>query len=283
MDFFPITDFESSALKRKKRGRPEASDVDRMAAKAWYQYLAHQTGAMTPNRLGELFDVEDTNLFRKYRQGRSVPAKYVKMAERLVPGSRDMLERGPQGLFAVMRGDADECWWRATEYDDDGREIIGRDAPLDAAIARLVLRVAREIESGKRHDFRDLVRLVALFRIQCEAAKILSFEQEGLYELIWTMWRASPAIATVLRMLTIGKEFRNWMADMQYQRLALDKGWRLAFSEQWDENNDDPLIAYLFSPFEFLMAAPELHPRHPYLVAMPDTISSFLTRSCARK
>lgn len=73
------------------------------------------------------------------------------------------------------------------------------------------------------------------------------------------------------------------MADMQYQRVALDKGWRLAFSERQGENNDTPLIAYLLSPFEFLVAVPELHDRHPYLAVMPDTISSFLTKSCARK
>lgn len=241
-----------------------ADAIDRMRAKAWYHFLAHKLGDLSPNRLGELFEVEDTNLFRKYKLGRSVPEKYVKKAERLVPGSLAMLQDGPRGLFVAMQGDVEACWRFASVFEDDGSQCVGRDLPLELSVSRMSALVAAEVESGYEHEF-------------------VQFVQEGLYELLLAMVERSNAIATVLRSFDIGEDLFVWLADKQARRLRLDPTWQMAFELWRERHGHDPWEAYFANPLAVAAELPLMHARHPYLDAMPNVLSSLATKSSARR
>jgi hypothetical protein len=281
--FFTPAVASFDAFAAPKRGRPVADAIDRMRAKAWYHFLAHKLGDLSPNRLGELFEVEDTNLFRKYKLGRSVPEKYVKKAERLVPGSLAMLQDGPRGLFVAMQGDVEACWRFASVFEGDGSQCVGRDLPLELSVSRMSALVAAEMESGYEHEFVQFVQLLALWRIQNEAAKVMGVVQEGLYELLLAMVERSNAIATVLRSLDIGEDLFVWLADKQARRLRLDPTWQMAFELWRERHGHDPWEAYVVNPLAVAAELPLMHARHPYLDAMPNVLSSLATKSSARR
>lgn len=247
--FFP--DASLAMFKAPKgRGRPPTDLVDRMRAKAWYWFLLNQTQSRSATQLGQLFDVEDTNLFRKYRQGQSVPEKYVKMAERLVPGSTAILRKGPCGLFDAMTGNADDCWGlieqRPAWYDHANRRV-----PLDDAMGWICRKVDQDMTQGHPIDLADFVALVALFRIHHEVSQWVLLKEEGAFERIAQVMVTDGPVPTSLNALGLTQDLKAWLVQKQLDRLRRDPRWQMQLSEWKAAHGGDGVAAYLAEPWVY--------------------------------
>lgn len=232
----------------KGRGRPPMELVDRMRAKAWYWFLLNQTQSRSAAQLGALFDVEDTNLFRKYRQGQSVPEKYVKMAERLVPGSTVILRKGPCGLFEAMTGNADDCWG-LIEKRPEWSDHVSRRVPLDDGMAWVCSKVDEAMAQGRNVELADFVALVALFRIHHEVSLWVLLKQEGVFDGIAQVMMVDGPVPITLKAFGLTEDLKAWLVQKQVDRLQRDPRWQKRICEWEVAYGGDAVAAYLQAPW----------------------------------
>jgi hypothetical protein len=266
----------------KRKGRPPRGFEEMLRTKAWYRAVEIESGAANPFQVAQRFACEDSGLWHRYEKGEVSPTTYLALAERAYPGTRKVYEDGPEGLWKVLFGQAIDCWEFATVLDGDSVEYIGQGIPFETCIKRMCRLYAEEMEQGITYELSHLVSVIALFRLHLEVSKLVLPETDGLYEIIWAVFFTSPIVGATLERYGVAGDTINCLAMLQMERVALDPRLKLALSE-W-QGRDDVVTHYVSSPLEVVMGLSQLRQAHAYyLDAMPSILSSFDTRSSARK
>lgn len=233
--------------------------------KAWYRGVAARAGSSRPSDLDRLFDTVISRQFSKYKRGLHLPDTHAELVNQRLPGTRALLRFGPAGLFVPMFREADECWSLLSFLDEEGRLQVDRSEPLDHCIDRACRVVAGELEVGFVHGMRHLVELVALFRLQHEAAAHARSGAEGLWELAGLLAMVSAEVIGTLAALGLGTPLFAWMQELHLHRIAGDRRWKIAMTPAEAE-------AYPHEPLAVIRRNPQLLKLHPYFSSMPTLL-----------
>ena len=82
-------------------GRPGKSDLNKLRAKTWFNFVSKAAGEVSAYRLDQIFGGGE-NVWSRYRRGDRVPGGGVlNDVEEKFKGSKRIFERGPGGLFVL--------------------------------------------------------------------------------------------------------------------------------------------------------------------------------------
>lgn len=259
----------------KRRGRTRRTFEEIVRTKAWYQAVKAASGAANANQIALKFECEDSGLWQKYQNGINTPDVYLRLAGQRYPQTSTIFHDGPNNLWKAMFGTPRDCWKLAQVLDENLNEFVGYSVPIETCVTRLCRLYAEEFEHGAEHQLENLVQLVAMFRLHTEISKVTLLENEGLYEIVWTLFHTSPSVYTSLDNFGIATDVIRWIANEQQTRIAFDNRYRLAIAEVvHPEEEDDLQLRYLRSPLAIVATSRELRKYHGYLDAMPSILSS---------